>query len=341
MLPILLFACTTDPLAVEKRAEAVFYDADMLATQGLPLVPVQRGEPLQPGPRIVIRADRIAVDNRAWWVATMDDRDANLVDRRTLVVDHTVVEVDAGRTAPEDVRHGELPALLERLVAIRDAHPDAGRLYQVFAHPDTELRTLEQVLRTAAAAGYAGYQLVARVGDVPRSITTIRDEHPPYDCTSSTTLHPHEEGVILPLRSACPAPVSVIVPTLVDAAATCVPHWDALAGLPPIDLLGRRVPPEDPAAWRCIQVHPVLVPDADVADLYPALDALQAAGPAVTLSSFTPDEPPPVCPSDTPQRPDEAFCSGRLQSLLRPDPIDIRELDLPGGFGGLLTPRSP
>ena len=73
MLPLgvlaLLSLLACDPVAPEQRAEAVFYDANRLESElGIRLVEVPDGEPLRHTIRMVIRADRIEIDNRAWWL---------------------------------------------------------------------------------------------------------------------------------------------------------------------------------------------------------------------------------------------------------------------------------
>lgn len=174
-----LVAC--NPWRDIHEAELVWHDVDRIESElGVTLTPLSASAPIGPWPRIVLRADRIDVDNRAWFLSLPDAYflapDASFAElSEPLRIHEGVVSLQQGRLAPEDLHGWLVPALYEALLeqstiarsigAAVDQAPLFGGHLTVVAEPDIPLATLTPVLSSAGQALFSSWMLAGKAGD--------------------------------------------------------------------------------------------------------------------------------------------------------------------------------
>lgn len=246
------------------EAELVWHDADRIEAElGLTLVPLQAAAPLGPWPRVVVRSDRIDVDNRAWFLSLPDayflDPDASVKDLAApLVAEEGVVALMEGRVAETDLQGALLLPLYEVLHAHADraqdlgargeGYPSFGGDLTLVAEPDVPVETLAAVVYAAGQARYGSWMLAGRAGGrlqgalaMPPLLDTDPDRPQALrrradgclvDCT--VLLGGETEravcGALPPIAAApgCAAAGLAVVDALAVLADRCATRWAAL-----------------------------------------------------------------------------------------------------------------
>ena len=174
-----LVAC--NPWREIHEAELIWHDADRIEEElDLSLTPLRAAAPIGPWPRVVVRADRIDFDNRAWFLSLPDahflDPDASFAELSApLVVQPGVVTLQDGRLAPSDRQGSAVPALYALLndqaerakaagVRFGGDHRFGGHVTLV-AEPDVPIETVSAVLFTAGQAQFGSWMLAGRAED--------------------------------------------------------------------------------------------------------------------------------------------------------------------------------
>ncbi|MEC7949215.1 MAG: hypothetical protein VX265_16720 [Myxococcota bacterium] len=260
--------------------ELAWHDADRIETEmGLSLIPLRAAAPLGPWPRVVIRPDRIDMDNRAWFLSLPEayflDPDASAEELAApLAVKDGLVSLDAGRLGEKDRRGMLIPALYEALLTHVDAARAAGQRYggthhfggdlTVVADKAVAIQTLTSVVYTAAQAQYGSIMFAGRAdgklqgalsappltGDDP---AVVRAAARQSECMMDCSLHLDEGleravcGALPPIAAApgCASTELAVMDALVTLRDRCEPRWSSeprlQAGTPPDACIGLRL----------------------------------------------------------------------------------------------------
>ncbi len=246
------------------EAEQVWHDADRIEAElGLALVPLQAAAPLGSWPRVVVRSDRIDVDNRAWFLSLPDayflSPEASVEDLAApLVVKEGVVALSEGWVSEADLEGALVVPLYEVLQAHADraqdlgargeGYPSFGGDLTLVAEPDVPVETLAAVAYAAGQAEYGSWMLAGRAagrlqGALSMPPLLAADPDLPekrrrraagclVDCT--VLLGGETEravcGSLPPVSAApgCAAADLAVVDALARLAARCVGRWAAL-----------------------------------------------------------------------------------------------------------------
>jgi hypothetical protein len=263
-----LSACVSPERRVAAREAPWWEDAARLeAAEAIALVEVPRAAPLGYWPRVVIRLDRIDVDDRAFWLADAARTDETLLEERE------VVALTDGRAAGEGLLLDPLREALDRmahavdLARDRAATPDARSAafppLVVVADARVPGTTITRVLYTAAQAGWSEYA-VAAVAEGRLRNAWVRDracDAPAALFLGASPSLSLGSVPIAPVGGGCPASVPDLLAALSSAAERCGPLWDAAA----------------PGRDACFGVS-VALGDGPAAEVLPALAALRGSG---------------------------------------------------------------
>jgi hypothetical protein len=307
---ILAFGCSSPPLDEVRQAEARFYDADLLAEAGVALVDVEDGEPLKHTVRIVIGPDHVDVDNRAWWLAERAETD---LERTHLVVRERVLSVQ--NLADSDPLEGPLRAALDAIVATLPEPSASERPVQIWAHHDTTGEQVKAAVTTASYAGFGHYQLIARVGTVPRAVLASRP--PPFQRKPCAVHLAHwtepdrghwlePAGNMALVRDDSTMPPEAIVPFVQEIHATCEPIWDRAES----ELADSPYVPTDARSWQCVSMGNGLPTGVPISRVYPVMAAGYAAWPDIVAKGFY-----------------AALNFGRFKNVTRLDALDADALE--------------
>ncbi|MCB9793367.1 MAG: hypothetical protein H6741_11660 [Alphaproteobacteria bacterium] len=284
MLLLLLAAC--NPWAEVHEREAPWWGP----ASGLPaeLVRLPEGEPVGYWPRIVVGAEAIEVDNRAWFLSLPEpllealepeDLERLLVERRL------DLPLDAGRI-PERAQRGLfIPALYDTLIEVVEAAKWAAELDEAMAFEDAVLvlpapgvpsQTLAQVFYTAGQAQLGGAALGGLVDDRVRRVSAAGDA---AACAGLVILEANAEGPMLSgggralsLDGACPSGAPGA--TLERLITLCEPRWQAL--VQEAFAAAPQATPLPESRWRCAALLTSLGGEGRAEDLLRALSELHA-----------------------------------------------------------------
>lgn len=288
MVSSLLLFLSCDPLAKSVRDEAVWYDAERIASEaGVSLVPISSGEPVGYWTRVVIREDGIDLDNRAWALTLPEAAYAREVVPMPLVWSD-LVPLEGGRIvgATEGLL---IESLYEAFVEVVNTHilmgqqlaeiPFDGRLV-VVPEPGIPWETIRSVIYTAASAQFSAYAIVGEVdGRLRYPSAPSAEQACPYSV--NTHLTPSAAWIDAELFGAPAPPLTGaggcadpdgIASAVAALSAACVPRWHAA-----LAALGA-----EPSAGRdCVSV--TVSPDSEVtaAALLQHQASLYAVWPAV------------------------------------------------------------
>jgi hypothetical protein len=259
LLSLALLGCAGPYDAVADR-EAAWWGpvAELEQREGLTLADLPDGEPVGYWPRVVLHADRIAVDNRAWFLSLPEPVFETLEERERaelLVEADAVVPLDAG-VVPESDKRGQLiDALYAELLDIAERHkaladplgdaapPFDGRLI-VVPHADTPMLTLREVLFTASQAQFSGVAVAGDASGRLRSAMALAGTECHLQAyPGSLEGTPTIPLVRTPVREVCEQGVE----GLVAVVERCRSRWEAVAASSGTAFEG-----------ACVQVSPVI-----------------------------------------------------------------------------------
>ncbi|MCB9669143.1 MAG: hypothetical protein H6734_06710 [Alphaproteobacteria bacterium] len=307
---LLLLAC--DPLSPVAREEAVWWGptAAIEAREGIDLVELPAGEPVGYWPRIVVYADRIEVDTRAWWLSVPPSAYDALGRQGVLeamVASKVVASVVDGQV-PADQKRGQLitglyevllaQAEARKALAQRTGDPDLEFHGRVLIVPDASasVELLREALYTAGQAQFGGSTFAGAMGGRLRAASASSD----VGCAQQVVVDVVPAGVHIlaggvPIQGdPCPLPLEALPGQVSEVFRACEDLYDAIAT--EVAAAHPTVSPIDPSEWRCTQALVHLGGDTTASDLLPAVASLHALHPRVDQGQFIggPDSPSPA-----------------------------------------------
>ncbi|MCB9692966.1 MAG: hypothetical protein H6736_14240 [Alphaproteobacteria bacterium] len=296
---LLLLAC--DPLSPVAREEAVWWGptAAIEAREGIDLVELPAGEPVGYWPRIVVYADRIEVDTRAWWLSVPPSAYDALGRQGVLeamVASKVVASVVDGQVPADQKRAQLITGLYEVLLAQAEARkalaervgdPAFGLDEQILIVPDasTTAALLREALYTAGQAQLFSGTLGGSVDGRLRSAAASSDGA----CVQTVLVQVGRDGVHLsagpPILAGdtCPLAARDLPDAFARLTGACADLYDAEAAAaaeahPTVTL--------DPAEWRCTRVLSFLGGDVPASEVLPVLATLHTLHPDVRQGPF-------------------------------------------------------
>ncbi len=296
MLALLLSACS--PWSQVTAREAVWWGpADELAASAdLSLVPLASGEPVGRWTRVVVRQDRIDVDNRAWFLTLPPTffRDDDIAMTGSLLVDDEgVVELQEGHVPASDKKGSFVQPLFDRLLVAAEAQksvvgqggPEFDGNLVIVPEPGVPASTIREVMYTAGQAQFGGLNLAgAHHGRLRRATAGA-----PSSCALSLALEGKADGRVQlrPQQAAGPNPC--LAPDelgrwLRDLPATCQDRWDGIGAEVFAQYPGVDAPELE--QWQCVTID-LSLNDAAIGPSLEAMSVVHGAYPRLRQRAFT------------------------------------------------------
>ncbi|MCB9686340.1 MAG: hypothetical protein H6738_15205 [Alphaproteobacteria bacterium] len=318
-------ACTGGWPAIAGRERPWWEDSAALErVEDLDLVEMSSGESVGYWPRVVVRRDRIDVDDRAPALARWEELPPEAVVERTVA------------TLVDGVLPGTdwiVPGLEQGLRDLRAHDLDGTRVVLIVPDAATSADTLFRVGVTVAQQ--AGSFVLAGAAEGRVRAATATDEVCPVALAlriddAGGTLTAADGTRLLPSDTSCPASAEQQVGALEALWRACGPTWDTVAA----------AHPEAREDWRCLEATP-LMGDAHADVLLRTLGALHgAAGDVRTAPLGAARDPAPVCGGEVTL---DALDADRLRAICAPVELEAYLSDeVPRGpFELVLRARQP